>query len=223
VPDLITLEVIDADGAVREAADEAGATRADFIRRAGIAGAGIVAGGVLIDGLASPADAKIRRRKSKRNDVKILNYALTLEYLEAEFYRQANASGALTDPVVARFAQITGAHETAHVKALKDVLGAKAVKKPKFDFKDTVTDQAKFQQTAQVLEDTGVAAYAGQGPNILQRPVVVAALSIHSVEARHAAWIRFINAQDPAPNGFDKARGEKATLKTVAATGFIVG
>jgi hypothetical protein len=68
-----------------------------------------------------------------------------------------------------------------------------------------------------------VAAYAGQGPNILQRAVVVAALSIHSVEARHAAWIRFVNAQSPAPKGFDKARSEKATLEAVTATGFIVG
>ena len=74
------------------------------------------------------------------------------------------------------------------------LLGSKAVKKPKFDFGDTVTNQDKFKLTAQVLEDTGVAAYAGQGPNLLQRPLVVAALSIHSVEARHAAWIRFLNS-----------------------------
>ena len=61
------------------------------------------------------------------------------------------------------------AHEATHVKALKGVLGSNAVKKPKFDFGDTVTNQDKFRLTAQVLEDTGVAAYAGQGPNLLQR------------------------------------------------------
>src|SRR6185295_9581465 len=105
----------------------------------------------LFDGLISPAQAKIHHRKSRRNDVKIANYALTLEYLEAEFYRQANASGALTDPLVKRFAEVTGAHEADHVKALKGVLGSKAVKSPTFDFKDTVTDQAKFKQTAQAL------------------------------------------------------------------------
>ena len=85
--------------------------------------------------------------------------------------------------------------------------------------------------TAQVLEDTGVAAYAGQGPNLLQRPLVKAALSIHSVEARHAAWIRFINSSGgvrtgqvstyPAPKAFDKALGEKTVLKAVTKTGFI--
>ena len=75
-----------------------------------------------------------------------------------------------------------------------------------------------------------MAAYAGQGPNILQRPVVKVALSIHSVEARHAAWIRFINSNgglvrgfsgDPAPRAFDQALSEKAVLKAVTGTGFI--
>src|SRR3712207_9591972 len=83
--------------------------------------------------------------------------------------------------------------EDAHVKTLRQVLGSAAIKKPRFDFGDTVTDSAKFAATAQVLEDTGVAAYAGQGPNILQKAVVKPALAIHSVEARHAAWIRFLN------------------------------
>lgn len=210
MPDLITLDVLDRDGA----------TRAQLLK----AGAGFVAGGVLFGGLVSPAEAAIStRRKSKRNDVKILNYALTLEYLEAEFYKRARDSGGLTDPAVKRFAQVVADHEAAHVAALKDVLGRAAVKSPRFDFGDTVTNQAKFKQTAQVLEDTGVAAYAGQGPNVFQRPVVVAALSIHSVEARHAAWIRFINEAPPAPADFDKALSERAVLRAVGATGFIKG
>ena len=229
---LITLEALDQDGAIREAAEAAGATRADFLKRGGVAGAGFLAGGVLFTGLVSPAEAAISsRRKSKRNDVRIANYALTLEYLESEFYKRANASGALSQPEVKVFADITGQHEAAHVKALKGLLGSAAVKKPKFDFGDTVTNQDKFKQTAEVLEDTGVAAYAGQGPNLLQRPLVKAALSIHSVEARHAAWIRFINASGgvtpvganrlPAPRAFDTARSERSVLKAVKATGFI--
>jgi hypothetical protein len=222
VSQLITLEALDQDGAIRE-------TRADFLKRGGVAGAGFLAGGVLFSGFVSPAEAAIStHRRSKKNDVRIANYALTLEYLESEFYKQANASGALTQPEVKVFASVTGAHELAHVKALKALLGSAAVKKPKFDFADTVTNQDKFKQTAQVLEDTGVAAYAGQGPNLLQRPVVKAALSIHSVEARHAAWIRFINSSGtgssanlPAPRAFDKALGEKTVLKAVGKTGFI--
>jgi Ferritin-like domain len=229
--DLITLDAIDVDGTLRETAGDAGATRGDFLRKTGLAGAGFVAGGVLFGGFTSPAEAAIStRKKSKANDVKILRYALTLEYLEAEFYAQAVASGALTDPTVLNFARVTGAHEAAHVAALRQVLGSKAIKKPRFDFGAAVTNQDTFKATAQVLEDVGVSAYAGQGPNILQKPVVVAALSIHSVEARHAAWIRFINtggmgaaATLPAPAAFDAARGEKKVLKLVAGTGFIAG
>jgi hypothetical protein len=125
--------------------------------------------------------------------------------------------------VLKNFAVVVGGHETAHVAALKKVLGSAAVKKPTFDFGDAVTDQAKFIATAVVLEDTGVAAYAGQGPNIFQKAVVVAALGIHSVEARHAAWIRLLSNIDPAPAIIDKPKTEKAVLKAVTATGFIKG
>ena len=224
---LMTLEVVDQDGAIREAADAvADDTRADFFRRAGVAGGSLLAGGVLMGGLPALASAK----PSKRQDVRILNYALTLEYLEAEFYVQARDRGALTDPVVARFARVVADHETAHVRFLRSALGRAAVRKPTFDFGDTVTDQEKFKQTAQVLEDTGVAAYAGQGTRIKQAAVVKAALSIHSVEARHAAWIRFINGGGaanaatsalPAPVDFDRPKSMAAILRAVRGTGFI--
>jgi Ferritin-like domain len=224
VSDLIKLELLDKDGAIRETAEAAGATRSDFMKRVGIAGVGFVSAGVLFDGLLSPAQAAISSsNKSKKNDVKILNYALTLEYLESAFYAAAVASGALTDPTVANFANVVAGHEAAHVAAIKKVLGKAAVKSPTFDFADTVTNQDKFKATAQVLEDTGVSAYAGQGPNIFQKAVVVAALGIHSVEARHAAWIRFINGVIPAPAIVDKPATEKAVLKAVTATGFIKG
>lgn len=225
---LISLDVLDRDGAIQDTADAAGIDRRSLLRRGAAGSAAFVAGGVLFSGFVSPAVAAIStQNRSKANDAKILQYALTLEYLEHEFYRQANASGALTDPLVKTFAKVTGAHEKSHVKTLKTLV---KVPKPTFDFGDAVTDQAKFKQTAQALEDTGVSAYAGQGPNILQRPVVVAALSIHSVEARHAAWIRFLNSGGqgaaknlPAPVDFDQARTEKQVLAIVKSTGFIQG
>ena len=220
--DLIKLEVVDADGAIREAAEDAGLDRADFFKKAAVAGSGFVAGGVLFNGLLSPAEARISTRKrSKTNDAKILNYALTLEYLEAEFYRQAVANNAFSSEQYKQFAETVAEHEKEHVAFLKSALKSAAVSKPSFDFGDTVTDPGKFAATAQVLEDTGVAAYAGQGPNILQEPVVVAALSVHSVEARHAAWIRQLNAATPAPRAFDNAKTEGQVLKAVKATGFI--
>jgi rubrerythrin len=221
--DTIKLELLDQDGAIREAADAAGATRSDFLKRVGVAGAGFVSAGVLFDGLLSPAQAAIStKNRSKKNDVKILNYALTLEFLEAAFYAQAVSNNvAASDPVVARFAQVVAEHEATHVKFLKKALGSAAIKSPKFDFGKAVTDQATFAATSQVLEDTGVSAYLGQVGNISQKGVLSAAGTIATVEARHAAWIRFINRDNPAPAAFDRPKSEKAILKAVGATGFI--
>jgi Ferritin-like domain len=233
VSHLITLEALDQDGAIRETAEAAGATRADFLKRGGMAGAGFLAGGVLFNGLLSPAMAASlisSKRKSKANDVLILNYALTLEYLEAEFYKQANANGALTQPEVKLFASVVAEHEATHVKTLKKVLGSHAVKKPKFDFGSTVTDENLFKQTSQVLEDTGVKAYSGQALHIFQPAIVKAAISIVTIEARHSAWIRYINSSGglrvggnalPAPRAFDTALSETQVLAAVKKTKFI--
>ena len=228
MPDLPQLETLDVDGAIREAAEDAGLDRSAFFKRAATAGGGVVVASGVFGPFLANAEAAISKKRSKANDVKIANYALTLEYLEAEFYAQAIKNGAFANPLYRTFAEITGDHEAEHVKALKGLLGRAAVKKPAFDFGDAVTDPQKFGATAQVLEDTGVAAYAGQGPNILQKPVVQAALSIHSVEARHAAWIRYLNTGGagetknlPAPKAFDTPLSEKAVLK--AAGGFIAG
>ena len=225
----LDLNTVDVDGALREAAEDAGLDRAAFFKKGAAVGAGAIAGGALFGPFLAGAEAAIStKKKSLKNDIKIGNYALTLEFLEAEFYRQAVANKPFANDNYRVFAEVTFAHEAAHVKALKKLLGDAAVKKPKFDFADTVTDATKFAQTAQVLEDTGVSAYAGQGPNIKTRGIVQAALSIHSVEARHAAWIRFLNSSGqgpvaalPAPRSFDVARSEKAVLRAVTGTGFI--
>jgi hypothetical protein len=205
----LSLDSLDSDGAIREAgASLAGDTRADFFKKGALGGAALIGGGVFLAGLVEPASAK----PSKGQDVKILNYALTLEYLESEFYIEAIAKGALSGEVLDT-ARIIRDHEVAHVKFLKQALGSAAVKKPKFDFMNTTGDQATFLATAVVLEDTGVAAYAGQGPRLFQKPVIKAALSIHSVEARHAARVRSLNGQNFAPKAFDKPLGMKAVLK----------
>ena len=152
----------------------------------------------------------------------ILNYALTLEYLEAAFYKQAVANAAYgNNPALKAFAETVADHEAKHVSFLKKALGSAAIKSPTFDFGDTVRDPAKFAATAQVLEDTGVSAYLGQVGNIFQAPVLKAAGTIATVEARHASWIRFINSATPAPSSFDAPKSEKAILKAVGATGFI--
>lgn len=98
-----------------------------------------------LPGIASTAIAK--------SDIAILNFALTLEYLEAAFYAEAVSKGNFSGETKV-FADVVAAHEAAHVRFLRKALGAKAVKKPKFALKDTLTNVAKFQATANVLEDT---------------------------------------------------------------------
>ena len=226
-----TLDVVDRDGAIRESAEAAGVDRRNFLRTGALAGGGIVAGSAFF-GMLDPAQAAISTRKlSKRNDVKILNFALTLEFLEATFYAEAIDKVQFGDQGQLRlFTRVVAEHEKDHVSFLRKALGSKAVKKPDFDFGDTVTDINKFRATAQVLEDTGVRAYLGQVANIFQAPVLSAAGTIATVEARHASWIRFLNgggepntasSVQPAPFTFDRPAKERAILRAVGATGFI--
>ena len=215
--DMHGLAVLDADGAIREtAAAAAGDTRAGFLAKASVFGGGLVGSSALL-GL----DPALAGAASKAGDIAILNYALTLEYLEAAFYTEAEAMGALSGEL-ALFARIVGQHERDHVKALQGVLGRKAVKKPRFNFRGTTEDAAKFAATAQVLEDTGVAAYKGQAPKIKSDVILAAALAIHAVEARHAGWIRDVNGGAPAPAAFDKPLSKGEVLAAVAKTKFIV-
>ncbi len=223
--DLISLETLDRDGALREQeAAVAGDTRADLFRKAGIAGGSLIASGVLFGGLPSLAAAA---KPSKKQDVAILNYALTLEYLEAAFYAEAKKAG--FSGALGQFADLVAADEAAHVKALKQALGKAAVKSPKFDFGDTTSNEAKFRATAFALETTGVAAYSGQATNIKQVPVIRAAVSILTVEARHAGAIAALNGNvagrsGVTPNGpFDVSYSMKRVLGIVRSTGFITG
>jgi hypothetical protein len=228
----INLDQLDVDGDVREAAEAAGFDRSTFLRNGALAGAGAVVGASVF-GLPSIAQAKIStKNKSTKNDIKILNYALTLEYLEAAFYKAAVDQDQFASPELKQFAQVVAVHEKEHVDFLKKGLGKAAVKAPKLDTSAVATaiSAQNFGATAKALEDAGVAAYAGQGPNIKTRAYVTAALSIHSVEARHAAWIRYIlgggavgakPADYPAPKTFDKARSEAGTLKLVTSTGLL--
>jgi len=217
--DLITLEVVDSDGAIREAeAAVAGDTRASFFRKAAIGGGALVGGGVLMGGLPMVASAA----RSKTQDIEILNYALTLEYLEAAFYNDAIKKGALSGDLLT-LAKVVRTHENAHVKFLREALGSAAVKRPRFDFKNTTSDAAAFHATAIVLEDTGVKAYSGQAHRILQVPVIKAAVSLLTVEARHASAFRELRGPrgSGAPLAFDRPASMKAILRAVKATGFI--
>ena len=132
----------------------------------------------------------------------ILNFALTLEYLEAEFYATAVAlAGLINASEKSSFAMISQ-HETAHVAFLKTTitaLGDTPVDKPEFDFTaggafpTVFSDYQVFLAVSQTFEDTGVRAYKGQAGGLMSsNEVLTAALQIHSVEARHASHVRKI-------------------------------
>ena len=215
---LPSMEELDRDGAIREAAEKVdGDTRGAFLRKAGLGAGALVGGSAFLGALPAIASAGVAA-----SDVAILNFALTLEYLEAAFYAEAVSKGKFSGKV-GDFAKTVSAHENAHVAFLKGALGSAAVKRPKFDFKGTTTDQAKFMATSQVLEDTGVAAYLGQVGNIKSKKILGAAGSILPIEARHAGWIRDLNNVPGAPSAFEAAKTKAQILTAVQGTGFIVG
>ncbi|MEO6406947.1 MAG: ferritin-like domain-containing protein [Ferruginibacter sp.] len=140
----------------------------------------------------------------------VLNFALTLEYLEAEFYVRGLNAGVIAPVDVPAFTTIS-IHETAHVQLLKDTitaLGGTPVAKPNFDytagngsmngpFANVFTNYATYLAVSQTFEDTGVRAYKGQAGNLISsNEVLRAALRIHSVEARHAAHVREIRRRN---------------------------
>jgi hypothetical protein len=216
---------VDVDGAIQETAATAGVNRADLLRRAALGGGAILGTSALLGMLPSVASAATSGRQAKSSaagDIAILNFALTLEYLEAAFYAEAVSKGALKGEA-ATFAKVVSSDEAQHVAFLKTALGMHAVKKPAFDFKGTTANQTTFLKTAMALEDTGVSAYAGAAPSISNKKTLAAALSVHSVEARHAAWVRTILGVTPAPVPFDPAKTKAEVLKIVTGTGFITG
>jgi Ferritin-like domain len=223
----INLEAVDADGAVREAADAvSGDTRLGFLRKAGLAGGAALSGSAVLGVLAAPAMAAGSGRPPASfgpGDVGILNYALTLEYLERAFYNEATAKGKITDAKLKAFLKTVTRDERAHVTFLKKALGSKAVKEPKFNFMGIPSDPAKFAATAYVLENTGVHAYLGQAGNIKLPAYLLAAASIVTIEARHAGAIASINNAAIAPSGpFDTGFSAAKVLAAVKGTGFIV-
>ncbi len=210
IPDL-ALEDLDRDGAIREAQHRLPrSSRKGFLQAAGGGIAAVVA-------LGHPPTATAALA---RGDVDILNYALTLEYLQDAFYTEAERKGALAGPA-ARLTRVVGAVERAHVKALRGVLGRKAVARPFFDFRGVTEDPPSFIRTAVAFEDLGTAAYKGQAHKIESPQVLAAAVGIHSVEARHAAWIRYIAGSRPAVEPFDQGTSKAETLRLVRNTGFV--
>jgi hypothetical protein len=199
-PELADVQIVDDSGDL---------SRSEVILKGALA-AGAVYGTFMVGPFVRRALAM-----SEGGDVGILNFALTLEYLESSFYDEAKtrakASGELKSLI-----GLLADDETQHVEALTATikkLGGKPVAEPKFDF--SYSNTAGFLKLAQTFEDTGVSAYNGAGPAIKSKEVLGAAGSIVQVEARHAAAIRLQNKEEPAPDAFDPSLDEAQVLKAV--------
>jgi len=198
-PELTTIEV-------------QGLTREAFLLRATLA-AGATYGALS----ATPFITKALAQESG-GDVDILNFALTLEFLEANFYTTALKKVPGLSAVEKKLAKQLRDDEDAHVDALTATikkLGGKPAAKPKFDFGPAFGSRAAFLKTANALEDTGVSAYNGAAPSIQSVEVLGAAGSIVQIEARHASLIRLTRGKPPAPQAFDKPSEMADVLKAV--------
>jgi hypothetical protein len=182
----------------------------------GLAAGGALAGGSALLGWRAGAAAPA---PSAALDRKIFNFALLLEYLQAAFYSEAVDAGALRGGV-REFAEIVAEHERQHVAFLERALGQAARKKPTFEFGSATKNQDEFVDAAVLLENTGVAAYNGQGANLTKKSLAAAA-EIASVEGRHAAWISDLAGRSPAPRAADPGATAEEVTATLRRTGFI--
>jgi hypothetical protein len=155
--------------------------------------------------------------QAEMGDIDILNFALTLEYLESAFYDQAKSEGKY-DAEATELVDLIAKDEAEHVSALKATisdLGGTPVEAPGVDFGQAFANQGSFLTLAQTFEDTGVSAYNGAGPALKSKELLATAGTIVQIEARHAAAIRLLNGDDPAPQAFDPTLDMQQVLKAV--------
>ena len=195
-----------------EAVEVHGMSRGAFLAR------GALATGALLGGSAVGPFVRRAVAQETGGDVDILNFALTLEYIEAAFYSRAISKGRNMSGETMRLVREIRDNETAHVDAITQTinrLGGMPVQAPKVGFGAVFTSEKRFLKLAQTLEDTGVSAYNGAAPSIRSGDVLAAAGSIVQVEARHAALIRLMRGQSPAPAAFDPALDQHKVLDAV--------
>ncbi len=213
--------------ALDQLASEDAGSRAQFLKMVGGAGAaGALAIFVAACGDDDDEDTSAPSGSSdstgsdsgggSKGDIAIVNYALTLEYLEADFYKQVLDSGEVKNKQVGEVAKEIYENEQEHVEALTatvEQLGGKPAKAPVTNFEDVLAGgEAMILETAASVENLGAAAYLGQAGNIKNKEILAAALSIHTVEARHAAVLNQVVGKTIVPDG---AFAKPATMEEV--------
>jgi hypothetical protein len=186
--------------ATAERGDASAQPRRLFLKRA-------LLGGASLAGIAAFADSDALGSSgpSAAQDRRIFAFALVLEDLKSAFYAEALDHGALRGEL-RQFAKVAGEHERAHAALLRRALGRSAKPTPQFRFGRSVREHAEFVTTAARLEELAVAAYNGQAGNLTKQGLS-SAIGIVSVEARHAAWIRALADEAPAPRAADPGEG----------------
>jgi Ferritin-like domain len=205
------LDELDSGGCVRESLVETlGVNRAELLFGA-LAGAAAWTAGRA----SRAAGAGLTK-----NDTRILQFDLQLEYLQAMMYTQALRLGHLRPPV-REAARVVGAHEWAHAHALKTILGPRAVPRGFFDYHGVTEDERAFLRTAVAFEDLTAALLKYQAVRLDSRAVLAAAISLHSVEARHAAWLRRVAGVLPTLKAFDRPASQAKMRDLVLSTHFV--
>lgn len=198
-------------------------SRRSLFKSSAVAGAGLVALNAIpfsVAGFQSVLSAAAAAAPLD-NDLDILNYALTLEHLEAAAYKAVLGMNVLSGRALTYF-QAFGAHEQAHVDAITQTvqkLGGTPVQAQKYDFSSVPKDMAGIVKTFQFIEDVGASAYLGAAPSIKNDAVLSAALSIHAVEAEHAAALADIVAPGTnlfSPDAFAKPRTPDEVVQIVS-------
>ncbi|CAA9958456.1 hypothetical protein CFE70_001991 [Pyrenophora teres f. teres 0-1] len=175
----------------------------------------------------SPAAAAAAAPAGMLSDTDILNFALTAEHLESEFYKQGFAKFSMSDFMALGLSagQVkslmgVGQTEATHVTTLQSAIagaGAKPVEPCQYNFDAALMSAKSMVATARVLEAVGVSAYLGAAPLVNSSDVLSAAASIVTVEARHQAFIRIASGAEPVPAAFDVALGPRAVFTLAAA------
>jgi rubrerythrin len=215
----------EAPNAARALAEDA-TSRKKFLRQAGgtgvaaslaafIAACGDDSSSSTSKPTATATPAKTGTEQFGKGDLGIANYALTLEYLETEFYAKAAESGMLKGKVL-ETAKAFGEEEQAHVDALIALIekaGGTPAKKPAATF--PLDSEKAILDLAATVENLGANAYLGQAGNIQDKEILAAALSIHSVEARHASVLNLATGANPVQSAFAEPATADEVLKAV--------
>ncbi len=207
----LTLSDVDADGALEEAAAHV-FPRDQFLR------SGLLGGGALVAALALPAEAEPAIAKTK-SDLAIVKFDIVLEYLQSALYVEAQRIGALK-PKTLEWARVVGAHELAHLAALKSLVD-RVPGRPTFNFRGVTEREDDFIRTAVAFEDLTAAVLKWQALRLDSRSILAAAATLHSVETRHAAWIRHIIGVRPSARSFDAPAPQPRMAQLISRTRFV--